>query len=209
MKAAWHHLMFKHLAITLIAYLSIAPNIASAAIVAGIKFDETIVVENEELRLNGAGIRHKFVFKVYAAGLYLKEKKTTVADVLATPGPRRVMLTMLRDVSSEEFSRGFINGISKNTDKAQKINLTSQFVRFGQLFAAVPELKKGDTLIAEWRPSTGTIMSLNGKRMGEPYPELAFYNAILRIWLGENPVDASLKKAFLGEKEGEPNPYER
>jgi len=28
-----------------------------------------------------------------------------------------------------------------------------------------------------------------------------FYRALLRIWLGENPVQADLKKALLGEKQ--------
>jgi hypothetical protein len=30
-------------------------------------------------------------------------------------------------------------------------------------------------------------------------PDLGFYNAVLRIWLGEKPADRSLKPALLGE----------
>ena len=173
---------------------------ALAVEVAGVKLDETVQVGGTELKLNGAGIRYKAIFKVYVAGLYLKEKKTTVPDILNVAGPRRVTLVMLRDVGNEEFGRGFMSGIQQNTDKAEKSKMTSQFIRFGELFASVPELKKGDVMTNDWIPGVGTVVSLNGKKMGDPYPDLAFYNALLRIWLGEYPVDKTLKKAMLAEE---------
>ncbi|MES2037765.1 MAG: chalcone isomerase family protein [Pseudomonadota bacterium] len=174
---------------------------ASATEVAGVKFDESVQVGGTELKLNGAGIRYKAIFKVYAAGLYLKEKKTTVPEVLASAGPRRVTIVMLRDLSNEEFGRGFMTGIQQNTEKAEKSKMTSQFIRFGELFASVPELKKGDVMTNDWIPGVGTVVALNGKKMGDPYPDLGFYNALLRIWLGESPVDRSLKKAMLAEED--------
>lgn len=174
---------------------------ANATEIAGVKLDETVQLANSELKLNGAGIRYKAIFKVYVAGLYLKDKKTTVQDVLNADGPRRVTLVMMRDLSSEDFSRGFMQGIQKNTDKADKAKLTSQFLRFGELFASVPELKKGDVMTNDWIPGVGTVVALNGKKMGDPYPDILFYNALLRIWLGESPVDSGLKKAMLGESE--------
>ena len=173
----------------------------SATEVAGVKFDESIQLAGTELKLNGAGIRYKAIFKVYAAGLYLKDKKATVPEVLAAAGPRRVTIVMMRDLSNEEFGRGFMTGIQQNTDKAEKSKMTSQFIRFGELFASVPELKKGDVMTNDWIPGVGTVVALNGKKMGEPYPDLAFYNALLRIWLGESPVDRGLKKAMLGEED--------
>ena len=172
-----------------------------AAEVAGVKLDETITLDNTQLKLNGAGIRYKAIFKVYVAGLYLQEKKSTVPDVLAAHGPRRVTIVMLRDLSNEDFGRGFMQGIQQNTEKAEKAKLTSQFLSFGELFASVPELKKGDVMTNDWIPGVGTVVSLNGKKMGEPYPDIAFYNALLRIWLGEKPVDSGLKKAMLAQTE--------
>ena len=51
----------------------------------------------------------------------------------------------------------------------------------------------------DWIPGTGTVCELNGKRIGEPASDINFYNAVLRIWLGEKPADRSLKPALLGE----------
>src|SRR5438270_145690 len=93
---------------------------AQAVEVNGIKFDDTAKVAGKELVLNGAGLRTKVIFKVYAAGLYLTEKKTTVADVLRQEGPRRMTLVMMRDVSSDDFGDAFMKGINENTDANEK-----------------------------------------------------------------------------------------
>ncbi|WP_295761572.1 chalcone isomerase family protein [Undibacterium sp.] len=189
----------RYLLAAILAFSASLSGHASSAEVAGVKLEDSLQLANTELKLNGAGIRYKAIFKVYVAGLYLKEKKTTVPEILALAGPKRVSLVMLRGLSNEDFGRGFVTGIQQNTEKAEKAKLIAQFVRFGELFASVPELKKGDVLICDWLPGVGTVMSLNGKQMGEPFQDVAFYNAILRIWLGEKPVDNGLKKAMMAE----------
>lgn len=181
------------------AALSIALS-AGAAEVAGVRLDEVTRVANQDLKLNGAGIRYKAIFKVYVAGLYLTEKKSTVPDVLAAPGPRRVTLVMLRDVGNEELGRGFMSGIQQNSDRTEKSKLIMQLQKFGEVFASIPELKKGDVLTTDWIPGSGTVVHLNGKKVSDVLPDIAFYNAILKIWLGEKPVDTRLKPAMLGEK---------
>lgn len=183
----------------IVAVLAISAS-AGAAEVAGVKLDEIARVGNQELKLNGAGIRYKAIFKVYVAGLYLPEKKTTVPDVLASPGARRVTIAMLRDISNEELGRGFMSGIQQNSDRNEKVKLIMQLQKFGEIFASIPELKKGDVLTTDWIPGSGTVIHLNGKKVSDVLPDLGFYNAILRIWLGEKPVDTRLKPALLGEK---------
>ena len=165
----------------------------------GYKFEDTAKVAGKDLKLNGAGMRTKFVIKVYAAGLYLPEKKTSVADILKQEGPRRVTLQMARDISSDNFGQAFMDGLNENTDKAEKQRIVAQIGKMGELFASVDGLKKGDVLHLDWIPGTGTQCELNGKKLGEPIPDINFYNAILRIWLGDKPVDRSLKPALLGE----------
>ena len=106
---------------------------------------------------------------------------------------------MLRDVSSEDFGRGFMDGVRNNTDKLERNKFIGQFQRFGDMFATVSELKKGDVLFVDWIPGSGTTLTLNGKLLMEPDPDVGFYNALLRIWLGEKPADSSLRKAMLAE----------
>lgn len=171
----------------------------AAAEVAGVKLDDTAAVAGKELKLNGAGLRTRFGFKVYVMGLYLPQKKATTADVLASEGPRRFTVVTMRDISGEDFGEAFMAGINKNTDKAEKTRLASQITRFGEIFVAQGQLKKGDVLLSDWVPGTGMVMTLNGRPLSEPIPDVAFYNAVLKIWLGDKPADSSLKSALLGE----------
>jgi hypothetical protein len=178
--------------------LSLGHPAFAAVDVSGYKFDDVNKVGGRDLALNGAGMRTKLVFKVYAAGLYLPEKKTAVADILKLEGPRRVTLQMARDVSSEEFGKAFMDGLNDNVDRTEKAKIVSQIGKMGEVFAMVDGLKKGDTLHIDWIPGTGTVCELNGKKLGDTIPDIAFYNAVLRIWLGDKPVDRSLKPALLG-----------
>lgn len=169
-----------------------------AAEVAGVRFDERASVAGRELALNGAGLRSKLVFKVYAVGLYLPEKKKAVADILAQPGPRRVQIAILRDLSSDDFGKAFMDGLNANTPQSERGKLLPQTMKFGEMFAQIPTLKKGDVLLVDFVPGEGTVCQLNGRKIGESVPDVAFYNAILRIWLGDRPADGSLKPALLG-----------
>jgi hypothetical protein len=173
---------------------------AGAVEIEGVKLDDTALVGGKELKLNGAGLRTRVIFKVYVMGLYLPEKKRTTAEVLATEGPRRFTLVLLRDIGGADLGEAFMAGLNKNVDAAEKAKLSSQIARFGQMFGAIQQLKKGDVLTGDWLPASGTHLSLNGKPLAEALPDVAFYNAILRIWLGDQPADSSLKPALLGEK---------
>ena len=147
---------------------------AGAAEVAGVKLDETARVGNQELKLNGAGIRYKAFFKVYVAGLYLGDKKSTVPKVLAAPGARRIQIVLLRDVSSEDFGQAFMAGMRKNSDMSERAKIINQMLTFGQLFASIPEIKKGDVLTTDWIPGSGTLCMLNGKKIADIIPDIAF-----------------------------------
>ena len=171
---------------------------ASAVEVAGVKINDSVEAANTSLKLNGAGIRYKVFFKVYVAALYLSEPKNTTEGVLALGGPKQINLSMLRDLSSDTLGQAFLDGVKRNSDKAERTKFLDQFLKLGQLFATVPELKKGDVLSMEWVPDAGTEIFINGKRIGENFPDVVFFNALLKIWLGENPVDATLKNQLLG-----------
>ena len=173
---------------------------AAAVELEGVKLDDTVRVAGKDLKLNGAGVRTRVIFKVYALGLYLQDKKKTPADVLAADGPRRFTLVMLRDVSGADMSEAFMTALNKNSEEAEKGKIASQIGQFGEMFSKIDTLKKGGVVTGDWVPGSGTVIQLNGKPLADPLPDVAFYNAILKIWLGDKPADTSLKPALLGEK---------
>jgi len=170
---------------------------ASAAEVSGVKFPDTMKIAGKELQLNGLGVRTKFIVKVYAAGLYLQDKQSTVEDVLKADGPRRMQLVIMREISSDAFGDAFMSGINNNLDTKDKSKIVTQISKFGEMFAQFEALKKGDVLDLDWVPGVGTNCFLNGKKVGETTPDILFYNAILKIWLGDKPADSSLKLKLL------------
>lgn len=181
------------------ALMGLSATGAWAAETNGIKFDDNMTVGGKPLVLNGLGVRHKVV-KVYAVGLYLTEKKGDTAGVLALTGPKRFRIVSMREMTSEELGQAFLTGINKNLDKEEKSKYVSQLVKFGELFNEVEGGKKGDVILGDYIPGTGTVITFNGKQLGQPLPDIGFFNAILRIWIGNNPADPTLKPLLLGDK---------
>lgn len=173
--------------------------VAQPVDVAGVKFDNPIDVRGTKLELNGAGVRYKAVFKVYAAGLYLTKKAGTPEEVMAAAGPKRMSITMLRDIDSAELGKLFVRGVEDNSPKSEMSKLIPGLIRMGQIFSDQKKLLAGEVFMIEWVPGTGTVITVKGKVQGEPFKEPEFFNALMRIWLGPNPADWKLKEALLGK----------
>ena len=171
---------------------------AQAADVAGVKLDDRAKVGAAEVVLNGAGLRKRAFFQVYAMGLYLPEKKPAAADAIGAPGAKRVAIHMLRDVDAASFTEALIDGMRPNHDEAAMKALEPRIAELSAIMSELKEAKKGMAILLDWQPGSGTVISVDGKTRGRPIPGEDFYRALLRIWLGERPVQDDLKKALLG-----------
>jgi hypothetical protein len=166
---------------------------------AGVKYPPNAQLAGSNLQLNGAGIRYKFIIKVYTAGLYLSAKAATTEAVLATPGPKRMHVVMLRDIDANELGRLFTRGMQDNAPKDEFSKSIPGTLRMADIFSAKKKLFAGDNFSVDWVPGVGTTVLVNGKAQGEPVKELEFFTALVRIWLGPNPADRMLKDALLGQ----------
>jgi len=180
--------------------LAAAPLQATQPVVVGdVTFPSTVQVQNRTLTLNGAGLRYKTVFKVYAAGLYLEKKAATPAEVQAQKGPKHLTVTMLRDIDSSELGKLFARGMEDNMDRTAFSKLVPGVLCMSQIFSEHKMLKAGDTFAVDWLPGTGTVVIVKGQPQGEPFKEPEFFDALLGIWLGNQPADWKLKDALLGK----------
>ncbi len=166
---------------------------------AGVKYPPGLSMAGSALQLNGAGIRYRFVVKVYTAGLYLAGKASTPEAVLATPGPKRMHVVMLRDIDATELGRLFTRGMQDNSPRDDFSKSIPGTLRMADIFSAKKRLAAGEHFSVDWVPGAGTTVLVNGKPQGEPIKEPEFFNALLRIWLGPNPADGPLKDALLGQ----------
>lgn len=167
--------------------------------VAGIKLEDTVDINGSKLQLNGAGVRYKTVLKVYVAALYLGKKVATPEEFFAATGPKRISITMLRDIDSNELGKAFTRGFEENAPRGEMTKLIPGLVRMGQVFADQKKLLAGETFTNDWIPGVGTVITVKGKVQGEPFKEAEFYHAMMQIWLGSTPADWKLKDALLGK----------
>lgn len=164
--------------------------------VSGVKFPETVSVDGKELKFNGAGLRTKAIFKVYAAGLYLETPSQDPAQIISSDQTKRVRLTMLRDLEKTKITDAISDGVQKN-NKAQVAALKQRLDTFN---AAIPDLKKGDELTITYVPGKGTrVQSKAGQEITVEGKDFA--DALFGVWLGKQPVDGDLKDGLLGKED--------
>jgi len=166
-----------------------------AAEVAGVKLEEQIQPGN--LVLNGAGLRKRLFFQVYAIGLYLPKKTADAEEAIASPGPKRVAIHMLRNVGAAEFSEALAEGIRANHSDAEAKALEPRVQELSAIMAEVKEARKGMAISLDFQGKDMQLL-VDGKPAGRPIAGEDFYRALLRIWLGPRPVQDDVKKALLG-----------
>ncbi len=166
--------------------------------IAGVKYPSALPLGGSMLQLNGAGVRYRFVIKVYTAGLYLTAKASTPEQVLSAPGPKRLHVQMLREIDATELGKLFTRGMQENAPRDEFSKSIPGTLRMADIFSSKKKLVAGESFSVDWLPGSGTQVLVNGKPQGEPIREPEFFTALLRIWLGPNPADGALKEALLG-----------
>jgi hypothetical protein len=180
-----------------LAFLLLLPVVAIAAEVAGVKIDDKTRIGATDVTLNGAGLRKRAFFQVYAIGLYVQQKSANAATVIEQPGPKRVAIHMLRDVGADAFNEALADGIRANHAEADAKALEPRLKELGAIIGGVGAAKKGMAIHLDWTGSE-TQVAIQGKPVGKPIAGEDFYRALLRVWLGDKPVQDDLKKSLLG-----------
>ena len=163
----------------------------------GVQVPDTTKVGTADLVLNGAGVRTRAIFKVYVGALYLPEKKTAAADVIAQKGAKRVAMHLLRDLSAEQVA-GALDSMGDNLGEAERERLKPQIAELKATMEAVGEAREKSVITIDFVPGSGTRIALNGVQKGKTIAGDELYGALLRIWVGDKPVDRDLKSGMLG-----------
>jgi len=167
---------------------------AWAAEVAGVKIDDRTRIGDTDLSLKGAGLRRRVFFQVYVIGLYVQDRK---ADALMQSGPKRVLIHMLRDVGADTFTQALTEGIRDNHTEQEAQALDPRVKELANAIGTIGEAKKGMSIALDWT-GKATQLVVDGKPLAAPIAGEDFYRALLRIWLGDRPVQDDLKKALAG-----------
>jgi len=191
MKTRYRALMFA---------MAVASAPALAAVdVAGVKFEDKSTLGGTELTLNGAGIRTKVFFKVYAIALYLPEKKNNADGVLGATGPRRIQIVTLRDLTAQQFADALMESLHQNNTEAELSGIKAAVDEFRSTLLSLNTASKGANIAIDYLPDSGTQLSMNGQPKGKAIAGEDFYRALLKVWVGSKPVQSDLKDALLGK----------
>jgi hypothetical protein len=164
-----------------------------AADVGGVKVPETQTVDGKALKLNGAGIPKKAIFKVYVAGLYVENPSKDASALLSSGQAKSIHMWMLRDIKGANVSGAIADGFQLNSKSA----MPQLQPRLDQLAKMIPDLQDGDQLALSFVPDKGTVVNVRGTDVGT-IEGRDFADALFAVWLGPNPVQDDLKQALLG-----------
>ena len=166
---------------------------AFALDVAGVNVSQTVVSNQKTLSLNGAGIRKRFLFKVYVGSLYTERKVTTPAQLLADPGDKFVRMNFVyKKVDKGDIVKAFAEGLENNSPAVARSAEAKAFLSW---FTA--DFVAGDTVDISLSADGTVAASHNGKTLGTVRSP-ALVQGVLLIWFGEKPADGDLKKGMLG-----------
>lgn len=168
---------------------------ALARSVADIEVPETVTIDGKSLKCNGAGLRKKFIVKVYVGALYLESSSTSAAGILKGDGPWAVRMVFLRDVDKDKAVGAYKEGFEKNSPS----KVAALQPSLDKLTASLTDMKKGTVLTVSYTPGKGTTVAMQGG------PSVTiegkdFGDAMLANWLGNKPADGDLKTEFLAGK---------
>lgn len=182
---------------TLVASLLLAfvATQASAANIAGVNMPDQVQYGGKTLVLNGAGIRKKFLMKLYVSGLYLTTKSKDADAILKADEPMSIRLAITSSMINPERMKsttleGFQRAMGGNTTPLKK--------EIDQLMNTFDKgVGPGDIYELTNMPGSGVHVIRNGKLV-ETIRSQAFKQTLFGIWLSKTPVHAGLRARMLG-----------
>lgn len=181
--------------ICFLALLLLLPLSSRAVEIEGVSLPDSVQLENKTLQLNGAGIRTKFFFDIYVAGLYLEAKSSQVETIISSNTTKRITMDILYDeVTKEKLTGGWNEGFNNNQSAQQMQALQERLDLFNSFFNTA---HKGDRIAFDLLSTGDTQITINGKQAGT-IEGSDFQQALVAVWLGKKPADKKLKKLLLG-----------
>ncbi|MFA7664567.1 MAG: chalcone isomerase family protein [Burkholderiaceae bacterium] len=174
-----------------------APDPVQAAEIEGVEFADRVELGGQSLSVNGLGLREVYIVKTWVAALYTPMPMRSAQAVIGDPGPRRLAISLLADVSIDHVARGILDAVRRNHDPLLLVSIEPAIEAFVAALRAIGPTQKGDRLVLDLVDDQ-TRLSFNGLTVGEPVTGLLFRDALLRAFLGKAPVDAELGRQLLG-----------
>lgn len=190
--------MLKKLLITVLS-IFMSVSISFAMEIGGVTMPDTLKSDTADLILNGAGLRKKYGFKVYAGALYLTQKSSDGAAIIDSTDPMAIKMVWRRGAPIKKINQVFQE--SFNQAAGDQYNALKTDIESFMSWITSQDAEKNDTWTYIFEPGKGVLVYVkrgdDEKLMGTlSNPE--FKKILFKIWLGEPPCDKELKEGMLG-----------
>ncbi len=164
---------------------------------AGIPVADQVTVAGQRLQLNGTGVRILLGFRVYVASLYLPAPMRDVGRILEKDTARCLQISLLRDTTTEQNLDALKGGLIDNNTLEELAAIQTEIDLFFALIKQIHEVPAGTSIVLDYLPGHGTQLRIGNRTLGT-IPGERFNRALLKIWLGADPIQFSLKQSLLG-----------
>ncbi|MGQ0708338.1 MAG: chalcone isomerase family protein [Rhodoferax sp.] len=161
--------------------------------------DDGVQVQGSTLVRNGGGFRYKGAERLSHVDIYAPQRFRSMEEFLRQKGPKRITLTMMRDVPAGLTGKALSRGIEDNLPRSALTPLLPGLIRLSDFFSTHKNIATGDQIIVDWLPGQGGVLSFRGQQAIEAFPQPEFFAAYAAMWIGPAPADPQLKQALLGQ----------
>ncbi len=160
-------------------------------------FPGEVEISGQNLVKQGEGTRKKAFISLYNAALYVGTPGAEAQSIIDADDAMAIRLKIVSGfISSKKMKQAMNDGFELST-QGNTAPLKTQIDRFATGFS--DEIKKQDVFDIVYLPGKGTGVFKDGKEK-VVVEGLPFKKALFAIWLGQEPVQKSLKTGLMGEE---------
>ncbi len=178
--------------VAIVALLIIMSAPSLAAVIKDVRFADTVMVDQTELKVRGVAVlKWGMLFNVYAGAFYLPDGnpgRTWKSNI-----PKRLELAYFREIKAKDFSNSSDQLLRRNLSVAEYQELEERLKKFWPLFR---DVKPGDRYRLTYSPGQGTELRLNDEPLGV-VPGADFSVAYFGLWLGQDPISKKFRDRLL------------
>ncbi|MFA5088532.1 MAG: chalcone isomerase family protein [Candidatus Omnitrophota bacterium] len=147
------------------------------------------------LILRGIGDKRLLLFKIFVAGLYLRDD-TPSAEALEDV-PKRLEVAYFVKIPGKRLAQETRKRIIQNTTPEEYARIKARVDIMDGYFV---DISPGDHFSNTYVPGMGTRFVYNGRLIGE-IEGADFAKALFAVWVGGHPIDETLRARLLGFKQ--------
>ena len=195
----------KRLAIAFVMFFGLA-TVVQAKTVDDVNMPDTVKVGDQQLVLNGAGVREKFFLDLYVGGLYLPKQSSDAQAIINANEPQALKLHVISSmITVSMMQSGTMDDFERVTD-GNTAPIKKEIDQFIGFFKA--GINNGDIYDIIYLPNKGIEVYRTGAKSKKREllgtitgGGMHFKKVLFGIWLSDKPAQEDLKMAMLGKQD--------